>query len=70
MAEEDEDVVVGAENVAKSKDVEAGPEEEDVSPTTVGEKEDAVQHADGEEDVVLDAQETREEETKREETRI
>ena len=70
MAEEDEDVAVGAEKVGKSEDVAA---EKSVAPTTVGQEEDVVQHAEAGEDVVVVVEaglQTREDAEKPEETGI
>ena len=70
MAEEDEDVVVGAEKVGKSEDV---AERKSVVLVAEEEEEDVVQHAEAGEDVVVVVEadlRTREETKREEETRM
>ena len=69
MAEEDEDVVVGAEKVGKSEDVAAEKKDVAAVSTTVEKEEDGVEDGEAEEDVVAAGLHTREDAKREEETR-
>ena len=69
MAEEDEDVVVGAEKVGKSEDVAEQKSDVAAIEALLQEEEDGVEDGEAEEDVVLVREETREDAKREEETR-